>query len=125
MMRSTHCWHVVSIKGGDAGGGVTSHRGVLHPDEYVDKSRLLVEVERRLGFTSAELRKVYVQGRKSRAQRELRARIDRRLHEVADAGGNLAALARVLDVDPKTFSRAVGRARVTSTPWNLSTLTPT
>jgi ActR/RegA family two-component response regulator len=51
------------------------------------------------------------QGRKSAAQRELRDRIDRRLLEVADAGGNLSLLARVLEVHPHTFQRALARAR--------------
>lgn len=94
-------WHVV--RG-------TAHRGVLHPDEYVDTARLLASVERELGFTRAELREVYVQGRKSAAQLELRARIDARLLNVARAGGNVSALARATGFDPGVFQKALARA---------------
>jgi hypothetical protein len=104
-------WRTVSPKSGDRG-GMVAHRGVLHPDEYVDELRVLIEAEHRLGFTIADLWEVYSQGRKSAAQRELRDRIDRRLLELAEAGGNLTALARVFEVDPDTFSRALARARV-------------
>jgi hypothetical protein len=89
----------------------TAHRGVLHPDEYVDTARLMAAVEHRLGFALAELREVYRQGRKSAGQRELRARIDARLLAIAQAGGNLTALARVTGFDPDTFGRALARAR--------------
>jgi hypothetical protein len=88
-----------------------AHRGVLHPDEYVDTRSFQAVVERELGFTYEQVRSVYVQGRKSAGQRGLRARIDARLLEVASAGGNLAALARILEMDVKTFGRAVARAR--------------
>jgi hypothetical protein len=95
-------WHVV--KG-------TAHRGVLHPDEYVDEMRVLIQAERHLGFTIADLWEVYAQGRKSAAQREVRARIDARLLEIADAGGNMELLAGVFEVDRKTIGRALARAR--------------
>jgi len=111
-MRSPDGWHVVTSKGGNREGGVVAHRGVLHPDEYVDMAQLVPAVERRLGFTLAELRAVYRQGRKSAAQRELRDRIDARLLEVGNAGGNLELLARVTGVDRDTIGRALTRARV-------------
>jgi len=111
-MRSPDGWHVVTSKGGNREGGVVAHRGVLHPDEYVDMAQLVPAVERRLGFTLAELRAVYRQGRKSAAQRELRDRIDARLLDVGNAGGNLELLARVTGVDRKTIGRALTRARV-------------
>jgi len=50
---------------------------------------LVPAVERLLGFGMAELRAVYVQGPKSAAQREFRAKIDARLLRVAAGGGNL------------------------------------
>jgi hypothetical protein len=110
-MRCAEGWHIVSIKGGDQEGGVTAHRGVLHPDEYVDKERVLFEAENRLGFTLADLWDVYCQGPKDPDTRQHRARIDARLLEVAEAGGNMELLARVLDLDRKTIGRALARAR--------------
>jgi hypothetical protein len=112
-MRSTVGWRVVSPDYGDRC-GMVAHRGVLAPGEYVDRARLVAEVERRLGFTLAELCDVYRQGRKSRAQCELRARVDARLFELRRAGGNLSLLARVTGVHEHTFSRALARARAGS-----------
>lgn len=90
---------------------MTAHRGVLHPDEYVDVPRLRALVEERLGFGIDELRTVYRQGRKSRRQLELRQRIDARLLELREAGGNMELLARVTGVDRKVVGRAIARAR--------------
>jgi hypothetical protein len=106
-------WRVVGPRHGGFSDrcGLVAHRGVLHPDEYVDELRLLIEVERQLGFTISEVWEAYCQGRKSAATRELRARIDARLLAVADAGGNMTALARILEVDTKTIGRALARAR--------------
>jgi len=91
-------WHPVSFKEGETrhGGGLTSHRGVLHPDEYVDDDRLIALIEAELGFTYDEIRSVYRQGRKSDSQRELRERIDARLLALSRSGGNLAELGRRL-----------------------------
>ena len=104
-------WRVVSPASGDRG-GMVAHRGVLHPAEYVNPARLVPAVERHLGFTLADLRTVYRQGRKSASHRELRARVDSRLLEVANAGGNLELLARVTGIDRKTIGKALTRARV-------------
>jgi hypothetical protein len=100
-------WHVAS----HGSCGLTAHRGVLHPDEYVDEWRVYKEAERRFGFKLAEVWEVYCQGRKSAAQLALRALIDARLLDIAEAGGNLTALARIFEVDTKTFGRALARAR--------------
>jgi hypothetical protein len=102
-------WRAVSPGSGDRG-GMTAHRGVLQPDEWVDRARLVAAVEARLGFTVDELRAVYRQGRKSAAQRELRAQVDARLLELHRSGANLSALGRVTGVNRKTFSRALARA---------------
>jgi hypothetical protein len=108
---------VVSGRSGGRGGdvsdrcGLTAHRGVLHPDEYVDIARLLPAVEARLGFTRDELRWVYRQGRKSAAQRMLRTRIEARLLRLAESGGNMEMLARVVGIERKTIGRALARAR--------------
>jgi len=109
-MRSTDGWRVVSPDHGDRC-GMVAHRGVLHPGEYVDEWRVFLEVERRFGFDLADFAVAYCQGRKSAAQRELRDRIDQRLLGIADAGGNLELLARVLEIDRKTIGRALARAR--------------
>jgi hypothetical protein len=108
-------WRVVSGK--DGGWidrcGLVAHRGVLHPDEYVSMARLVPAVERRLGFTADELRWVYQgRGRRTAAQRMLRARIDARLLRLAEAGGNLELLAQVTGIDRKTIGRALTRAKV-------------
>jgi hypothetical protein len=77
----------------------------------VDEWRVYKEAERRFGFKLAEVWEVYCQGRKSAAQLALRALIDARLLDIAEAGGNLTALARIFEVDTKTFGRALARAR--------------
>lgn len=77
-------------------GGLTSHRGVLHAEEYVDEALLQEAVERELGFTYDEVRSVYRQGPLSNEQRELRDRIDARLLALSVVGGNMAALGRAL-----------------------------
>lgn len=110
-------WHVVSTKGGDEAGGVTSHRSVLHPDEHVDAGALRAAVEAELGFTYDEVHSVYRQGRLSDSQGELRARIDARLLALSRAGANTALLGRLLGFKPddegkcQTFKRALRRAR--------------
>ncbi len=113
-------WHVVSIKGGDEEGGITSHRGVLHPDEYVDHDVLRAAVEAELGFTHDEVHSVYRQGRLSKEQGELRARIDARLLALSRAGANTTLLGRLLGfgvVAPEhggrcpTIVNALARAR--------------
>lgn len=109
-MRAADGWSVVSPAFGDRG-GMVGHRGPVHPDEYVDEWRVFIEAQRQLGFNIAEVWESYCQGRKSAAQRELRDRIDARLLAIANAGGNLTALARIFEVDNKTFQRALARAR--------------
>jgi hypothetical protein len=72
-------------------------------------------VERRLGFTVDELRWLYTgRGRRTAPQRELHARLDARLLEVRESGGNLELLARVTGVERKALSRALARARDSS-----------
>lgn len=109
-------WQIATV----GEGGMTSHRGVLHPDEekWLDRERLLAMVEAELGFTLAEVRSVYRQGRLSAAQRGLRARLDARLLEVSTAGGNMSVLARILGFrfeanrSCHVISRALARARL-------------
>lgn len=112
-------WTIVHVKDGDRA-GVHAHRGVLHPDEFVDSGVIETLVENELGFTLDEVRSVYRQGRKSDAQLALRARIDARLLEIAETGGSMLELARVFgwDIDAggkgqncRTMERALARAR--------------
>lgn len=117
-------WSVVDIRWGDEeNGGLTSHRGVLHPDEYVDTDALADAVAHELGFTMDEIRAAYRPGRPRADVLDLRARVDARLLEVAEAGGNMVELGRALGwvMSPPTPSgggescrnveRALARAR--------------
>lgn len=103
--------------GADYGVGLTAHRGVLHPDDYVDTNVVQEAVLERLGFSLDEVRSVYRQGPLSSAQRELRARIDARLMEIAEDGGLMKELGRALGWAVKangtcqTLSNALARAR--------------
>ena len=94
-------WLAVHVKKPEAA-GMTTHEGVLHPDEYVDASKLQALVEPLLGFTYDEVRSVLVQGRKSAEQLALRDRIDARLLEVYEAGGNMVELGRALGLKIQT-----------------------
>jgi hypothetical protein len=78
--------------------GLTAHRGVLHPDEYVNPWLLGAMVEELLGFTLAEVHEALpaVAGRPTAARLELRARVDARLLEVAEGGGNMIELGKAL-----------------------------
>jgi hypothetical protein len=108
-------WHVAD---GPGKGGLTAHRGVLHPEEWewLERLRLMPMVEAELGFTIAELRSVYRQGRLSAAQRELRGRIDARLLALSCSGGNMALLGHLLGFyvhngHCKAITNALARAR--------------
>jgi hypothetical protein len=91
----------------------TAHRGVLTADEwrFLDHEAVIAEVEELLGFTIEELRSVFRQGRKTAAQRALRARVEARFLAIHRAGGNLAALGRIAGIAECTFTRALVRAR--------------
>lgn len=96
--------------------GMTAHRGVTHPDEYVDRERLLRTVEAELGFSLEEVHSVYARGIAGRGVfpanlRELRDRLDRRVLALFRAGGNMGTLAEVLDIDRLQLVRAVSRAQ--------------
>lgn len=114
-------WSIATVSdGGGRGHGLTSHRGVLHPDEYVDEGLLSEMVLEALGFTLDEVRYAYRPGRPASDVLALRRRIDARLLEVHDAGGNTTALARVFGWPLsasgggdrcRNMERAVSRAR--------------
>lgn len=106
-------WHVADIRSNkDEAGGLVSHRGVLAPAEYVDPDVLRPMVEEALGFTVDDVTSVYTsRGRFRNDLRQLRARIDARLLALSRSGGNMAALARSLGINPRTMERALARAR--------------
>lgn len=111
MVRATDGWSIVSPAWGDHG-GLRAHRGTLHPDEYVDRGRLVALLEEELGYTLTQLHSVYsTGGRIPNSRRELRGRIDARLLALATAGGNMTMFARVTGLNETTLDRALVRAR--------------
>lgn len=91
--------------------GMTTHRGVLHPDEYVDSSTLRLMIEKRLGFTYEEITSVYRQGPLAPESRQLRDKIDARMLALSRAGANMTVLADGLGIPVRTIENAVRRAR--------------
>lgn len=92
-------------------GGLVAHRGVLHPDEYVDFFALREQVEADLGFTYGEVSQAYAGGRPTPEQRQLREKIDARLLALSRAEGNMLQLAQAVGLSEKTIDRALVRAR--------------
>jgi hypothetical protein len=114
-VRSTDAWRVVSGQWGGWGDrcGLVSHRGVLHPHEYVDMARLVQALEQELGFTLEQLRSVYGTGGRIPSRRlELRDRIDARLLALARSGASMDLFGRVTGLNDSTLDRALARARL-------------
>lgn len=91
--------------------GMTSHRGALHPDEYVDSDVLRATIEDALGFTYEDVSSVYRQGPLAPEQRQLRDCIDSRLLALLRSGGNMTVLADVLTLSGSVVDRALARAK--------------
>jgi hypothetical protein len=96
---------------GAADMGMTAHRGVLHPDEYIDQAVLREAAEEALGFTHEEVSSAYRVGRSTTEQRQLRERIDARLLALSRSGGSMVTLSSALGLSEKTVDRALRRAR--------------
>lgn len=96
---------------GDDGTKGNPNGNLVHPDEYVDDDRLREKVEALFGFTVEEVASVYGVKKLKADRLPLREAIDSRVHSLYRAGGNMAALARVLDVNPRTMERALARAK--------------
>lgn len=118
-------WSIVDpVKDGLAATGMSAHRGVLHPDEYIDAERLRDLVADRLGFTIEEIESTYANGRPSAQRASIRAHIDARLLALSRSGGNMLELGRALGWDVQEdrghrsgrrcqkMERAIERARV-------------
>lgn len=96
---------------GDKDAGMTTHRGVLHGDEYVDFFDLRAKVEAEFGFTYAEVSAAYKGGRPTADMRQMREQIDARMLALSHAGGSMITLAEALGLSEKTIDRALARAR--------------
>ena len=99
------------VVSGSEDGGLVAHRGVLHPDEYVDYFDLREQIEADFGFTYADVSFAYAKGRPSTEQRQLREKIDARLLALSRGGGNMEQLAKAFGLSEKTLDRALTRAR--------------
>lgn len=108
-------------------GGMTTHRGVLKGDEYIDQDVLREAAEAALGFTYEDVSSVYRQGPLAPEQRQLRDRIDARLLALSRSGGNMTALADSVGLSGSVIDRALNRARaveVTPIVKNPAVTTP-
>lgn len=106
-------WTVASPKteGSGRDGGLTAHRGVLFPGEFVDRLSLRDAVLERLGFTLEQVNSVYKQGRKSDDQRQLRDKIDESLLALSRDGATVSKISEALLVDDNVVTSALSRAR--------------
>lgn len=105
-------WHVVEPGREERSGGLVAHRGVTHPDEYVDIDVLRASIEEALGYSYADVSAVYARGgRLTAEQRQLRERIDSRLLALSRSKGNMKVLADAFDLNEKTIDRALVRAK--------------
>lgn len=104
-------WGIATLDGGGRDGGLVAHRGVVHPEEYVDADILRDAACEALGFSYEEITSVYRQGPLAPEQRQLREKIDARLLALSHAGGNMRQLAQALAINEKTLDRALNRAR--------------
>lgn len=92
--------------------GTRGNRDVLAPDEFVNFDVLQPLVEERLGFTYAEVKRVYgLRGQPSRENVRIRNVLDARILELYDAGANMFKFAEVVGMKQRTMNRAVARAK--------------
>lgn len=104
-------WHIEDPNSGKWRGGLTAHRGVLFPGEFVDRLSLRDAVLERLGFTLEQVNSVYKQGRKSDDQRQLRDKIDESLLALSRDGAMVSKLSEALLLDDNVVTSALSRAR--------------
>jgi hypothetical protein len=99
------------VVSGKEDGGLVAHRGVLHPDEYVDPLALSLAVRAELGVSIFDIGFAYKMGRPTAEQRQLRDEIDSRLLALSRAGGNMTQAAQAFGISEKTVDRALTRAK--------------
>lgn len=108
-------WDLSSMEGGaqQSRGGITSHRGVLHPDEYVHAEALERLLEENLGVSLDEFDEAYrSRGRPSPEVLATRVKLDRVFLAVVEDGGNVEELARILGIARARIYDAAERARL-------------
>lgn len=113
---SVEGWSIASIKGGNQEGGITSHRGVLHSDEYVHAETLERLLEERLGVSLHEFDEAYkTRGRPSAEQsaknEAVRIKVDALFLEIQETDGNIELLSRLLGINDRRIREAAKRAR--------------
>lgn len=102
--------------------GGRTHRGVLDEVEYVDEEKLAGLVRDNLGVSPNIVNLLYRPGYLAPHEKAVRDAIDKKFLALADAGGNMLALARVLGwpiegpnaqgkYRSKKMERALARAR--------------
>lgn len=93
--------------------GMTTHRGVLHPEEHIHQGELVALIEREMGYTIDQLHSVYSRGGGPLpgALRALRTAIDCRLLELSESGANMEALYEITGLAGRTARHAMERAR--------------
>lgn len=97
--------------------GMVAHRGVLHPDEYVDIRLLWLLVEMHLGYTLDEVTDAYAPGRPDESRLKIRNELDSKFLQLQEAGGNMTMLSKCLGWpiqdrgECRRMSRALRRAR--------------
>jgi hypothetical protein len=96
---------------------MTSSRSTENGSPYIDNERIKALVEEKLGFSLEQIETAYATGRPSAERLLIRDRVDARLLEIANAGGNMLALARVFgwgivgDGECRAMAGALRRAR--------------
>lgn len=86
-----------------------SHRGVLHPSEYVDTEEMQRQLEAEFGYTLTEVREAFAPGPLPARLRERRDHLDQVMRQIKESGGNMTQLARYLGISPRTVARAAKR----------------
>lgn len=92
---------------------MTAHRGVLHPDEYIQAEVLERMLEENLGVSLQEFDAAYrSRGRPTAQVEATREKVDAVFLDVVDEGGNVEELSRVLGIARARIYDAAERARL-------------
>lgn len=97
--------------------GMTAHRGILQPEEYVDKEAVVFALEQRLGYKAEEVQFLYSKPNPSKKDLPRKDKLEDIFLELEEAGGNMSLLAALLGLQVRadgtcfTMARAIKRAR--------------